>query len=165
MRSPRRGPCWTAAGNLRRAGLLPSGSCPSIAGRTSRPGPSRIKEWDYYLVANDHFAVALTIDDNGYMGLDSISSAALRREAGSGPRVPCAPFPWGKTGLPETRLPGAPPPSPVRSYAPGPSAMCQGADRVLDFPHGGFSGRRRPSTGRIRPDGRAGGVHGHLHAL
>lgn len=33
----------------------------------------RIKEWDYYLVTNDHFAVALTIDDNSYMGLDSIS--------------------------------------------------------------------------------------------
>ena len=36
-------------------------------------GAARIKEWDYYLVANDHYAVALTIDDNGYMGLDSIS--------------------------------------------------------------------------------------------
>ena len=33
----------------------------------------RIKEWDYYLINNDHFAVALTVDDNGYMGLDSIS--------------------------------------------------------------------------------------------
>jgi len=33
----------------------------------------RIKEWDYYLAANDHFAVALTIADNSYMGLDSIS--------------------------------------------------------------------------------------------
>ncbi|MEG2959218.1 MAG: DUF2804 domain-containing protein [Oscillospiraceae bacterium] len=36
-------------------------------------GPTRIKEWDYYLVCNDHFAVALTVADNGYMGLDSIS--------------------------------------------------------------------------------------------
>ena len=33
----------------------------------------RIKEWDYYLAINDHFAVALTIADNSYMGLDSIS--------------------------------------------------------------------------------------------
>ena len=33
----------------------------------------RIKEWDYYLVYNDDFAVALTIDDNSYMALDSIS--------------------------------------------------------------------------------------------
>ncbi len=33
----------------------------------------RIKEWDYYLVYNDDFAIALTIDDNSYMALDSIS--------------------------------------------------------------------------------------------
>lgn len=33
----------------------------------------RIKEWDYYLVAGEHFALALTIADNGYMGLDSLS--------------------------------------------------------------------------------------------
>jgi len=34
---------------------------------------TRIKEWDYYLVYNNDWAVALTIDDNGYMGLHSIS--------------------------------------------------------------------------------------------
>ena len=33
----------------------------------------RIKEWDYYLIYNDHYGVALTIDDNSYMGLDSLS--------------------------------------------------------------------------------------------
>ena len=33
----------------------------------------RIKEWDYYLINNGRFALALTVDDNGYMGLDSIS--------------------------------------------------------------------------------------------
>ncbi len=36
-------------------------------------GSLRIKEWDYYLIANDDFAVALTIADNSYMGLNSIS--------------------------------------------------------------------------------------------
>lgn len=34
---------------------------------------SRIKEWDYYLIYNDKYAVAMTIDDNSYMGLDSFS--------------------------------------------------------------------------------------------
>lgn len=34
---------------------------------------SRIKEWDYYLIYNDQYAVAMTIDDNSYMGLDSFS--------------------------------------------------------------------------------------------
>lgn len=33
----------------------------------------RIKEWDYYLVMNDDYAVALTIADHSYMGLISVS--------------------------------------------------------------------------------------------
>lgn len=33
----------------------------------------RIKEWDYYAVCTDRFALALTIDHNGYMFMDSIS--------------------------------------------------------------------------------------------
>lgn len=32
---------------------------------------SRIKEWDYYLIYNEHFGIALTIADNSYMGLSS----------------------------------------------------------------------------------------------
>ena len=35
--------------------------------------PFRIKEWDYYAVCTDRFALALTIDHNGYMTMDSIS--------------------------------------------------------------------------------------------
>lgn len=33
----------------------------------------KTKEWDYYYIGNAHFGLALTIADNGYMGLDSIS--------------------------------------------------------------------------------------------
>ena len=33
----------------------------------------RIKEWDYYLIYNDDYGLALTVDDNSYMALDSIS--------------------------------------------------------------------------------------------
>ena len=33
----------------------------------------RIKDWDYYLIYNKEFGVALTVDDNSYMALDSIS--------------------------------------------------------------------------------------------
>ena len=33
----------------------------------------RIKEWDYYAVCCDRFCLALTIDHNGYMTMDSIS--------------------------------------------------------------------------------------------
>lgn len=38
-----------------------------------KAGILRVKEWDYYLIHNEHFAVALTIADNRYMGLVSIS--------------------------------------------------------------------------------------------
>ena len=38
-----------------------------------RAGKMRIKEWDYYLITDGHIGLALTIADNGYMGLDSIS--------------------------------------------------------------------------------------------
>lgn len=38
----------------------------------------RIKEWDYYYIINDDFALALTIADNSYMGLDSISFIDFR---------------------------------------------------------------------------------------
>ncbi|MFA9381661.1 MAG: DUF2804 domain-containing protein [Acetanaerobacterium sp.] len=36
-------------------------------------GSLRLKEWDYYLVSNDRFAIALTVSDNGYIGLVSAS--------------------------------------------------------------------------------------------
>ena len=54
------GPLLDGSGNLREPGyakrLLP------IYRRADIKAPaSRIKEWDYYLIANDHFAVALTI--------------------------------------------------------------------------------------------------------
>lgn len=61
----------------------------------------RIKEWDYYLIANNDFAVALTIADNSYMGLDSISLLDFR---GDHPweqtTSPMSVFPMGKTNLP-----------------------------------------------------------------
>ena len=38
-----------------------------------KAGKMRIKEWDYYLIYNSKFAVALTVADNGYMGMLSAS--------------------------------------------------------------------------------------------
>ena len=38
-----------------------------------KAGKLRIKEWDYYYIGNDKFGVALTIDDNSYMRLGSVS--------------------------------------------------------------------------------------------
>lgn len=33
----------------------------------------RIKEWDYYLITNEHFGAAFTISDLGYLGMISVS--------------------------------------------------------------------------------------------
>ena len=66
---------------------------------------ARIKEWDYYLVANDHFAVALTIADNGYMGLDSISFLNFDTDEQT-TKSPIRVMPMGKTGLPSTSREG-----------------------------------------------------------
>ena len=43
-----------------------------------KASPLRIKEWDYYLIMNDDFAVALTVADNSYMGLMSASLLDFR---------------------------------------------------------------------------------------
>lgn len=43
-------------------------------------GRMRIKEWDYYAVCTDRFALALTIDHNGYMTMDSISLLDFERK-------------------------------------------------------------------------------------
>ena len=65
----------------------------------------RLKEWDYYLITNGRFGVALTIADNGYMGLDSIS--LLDFENGwEQTTSPMRIMPMGKTKLPETSVSG-----------------------------------------------------------
>ncbi len=66
------GPLHDEAGRLIETGyatgLIKTYDRSRIAAR-----PWRIKEWDYYAVCTDRFALALTIDHNGYMVMDSIS--------------------------------------------------------------------------------------------
>ncbi len=59
----------------------------------------RRKEWDYYLIANDRYALALTVSDNGYVGLDSISWMDLEGKTET-TKTPLRPLPLGRTGLP-----------------------------------------------------------------
>lgn len=66
-----------------------------------RGGAARLKEWDYYLVMGPGFALALTIADNSYMGLDSISLMDFR-EGWQVTKSPMRLLPMGTTGLPET---------------------------------------------------------------
>ena len=66
------GPLLDEKGNLAEAGyafsLVKQYDRKKIKGLKSR-----IKEWDYYFIHDDEFGVALTIDDNSYMGLVSVS--------------------------------------------------------------------------------------------
>ena len=67
--------------------------------------PLRLKEWDYYLVTNGRFGLALTIADNSYMGLDSVS--LLDFEQGwEITKSPMRVMPRGGTGLPATSAVG-----------------------------------------------------------
>lgn len=64
-----------------------------------KASPLLIKEWDYYLVSNDHFALALTVSDNGYMGLDSVSVIDFDQKLQKTQSFMQA-FPLGKKHLP-----------------------------------------------------------------
>lgn len=60
----------------------------------------RIKEWDYYLVMNEKFAVAFTISDDGYIGLQSASLLRFGRDTWEHTETVLNPFPMGKMKLP-----------------------------------------------------------------
>ncbi|NCB63452.1 MAG: DUF2804 domain-containing protein [Clostridia bacterium] len=64
-----------------------------------RCGAMRLKEWDYYLVMNERFGLALTIADNAYMGLDSVSFLNFE-EGWQVTKSPIRVMPMGSTGLP-----------------------------------------------------------------
>ena len=66
-----------------------------------RGGLTRLKEWDYYLIMGPGFALALTIADNSYMGMDSVSFLQLE-EGWETTRSMIRPLPMGGTGLPST---------------------------------------------------------------
>ena len=70
-----------------------------------KAGSLRIKEWDYYLVNNGRFALALTVADNSYMGLDSISLLDFE-EGWEITTSPMSFMPKGKKNLPETSASG-----------------------------------------------------------
>ena len=98
-------PLLDANGNLREPGWARS-LLPVYCRQEIRAPKTRIKEWDYYLITDGHIGLALTIADNGYMGLDSISFLNFD-ERWEITKSPMRVFPMGKTGLPETSRLGA----------------------------------------------------------
>ena len=65
----------------------------------------RIKEWDYYLIYNEKFAVALTVADNSYMGLISASFIDFTKIKEKTKSIMTI-MPMGKTNLPSSSKSG-----------------------------------------------------------
>lgn len=65
----------------------------------------RIKEWDYYLVLNKDFAVAFTVSDDGYVGLQSVSLLDFTKPWEHTETI-LDMFPMGKLHLPENSSSG-----------------------------------------------------------
>lgn len=108
------GPLLTEQGTLREPGWATRPLL--VYDRSAIRAPrSRIKEWDYYLITNRHHALALTIDDNSYMGLYSVSLLDFdnRREHTASPMVL---FPMGRTNLPAQSAQGDAVSLPHRDY-------------------------------------------------
>ena len=62
----------------------------------------RIKEWDYYLAVAKDFALAFTISDDGYIGLQSVSFLDFRGNPWEHTETILTPFPMGKLKMPPT---------------------------------------------------------------
>ena len=73
--------------------------------RAIKAAVHRIKEWDYYLIMNGRWGVALTIDDNSYMGLLGFSLLDFSRPWEHTCNI-IYPFPGGKTGFPASSAEG-----------------------------------------------------------
>ncbi|MGN1261516.1 MAG: DUF2804 domain-containing protein, partial [Candidatus Enteromonas sp.] len=67
---------------------------------------SRIKEWDYYYIGNKRFGIALTIADNSYMAMASISVLTYEGIPSSITKSPMKWFTFGKTNLPSSSKEG-----------------------------------------------------------
>ena len=60
----------------------------------------RIKEWDYYLVVGEDCAVAFTLSDDGYVGLQSVSLLDFSGEPWEHTETILDAFPMGKMKMP-----------------------------------------------------------------
>ncbi len=98
------GPLLNGAGMLAEAGYATS-LVKSYDRKSIRGEAARIKEWDYYLIYNGRYGVALTIADNSYMGL--LSASFLDFEAKKEKTVsPMFWLPFGKTHFPASSAAG-----------------------------------------------------------
>lgn len=67
---------------------------------------TRIKEWDYYYLGDDDYGIALTIDDNSYMGLGSASILDFKNKTHLN-KAHMFWLPFGKVNMPESSKNGS----------------------------------------------------------
>ena len=91
-------PLLDETGNLTEPGWARR-MLPAYRRKDIKANPLRIKEWDYYLITNGKIGLALTVADNGYMGLDSISLLNFE-EGWEITTSPMRILPMGRTGMP-----------------------------------------------------------------
>lgn len=92
------GPLLDEKGHLREPGYALRPPFDYSHDRIAAPA-WRIKDWDYYLVNDDHYAVALTFSDLGYAGL--VSAAVIDFEQASQTTTSeMVILPMGRMGLP-----------------------------------------------------------------
>ena len=95
-----KGPLLDENGNLAEAGyafsLIKEYDRKAIKGLKSR-----IKEWDYYFINDEEYGIALTIDDNSYMGMASVSVLDFKNKV-EHTKSYISWFTFGKVGLPSS---------------------------------------------------------------
>lgn len=88
-----------------KGNLTESGYAFSLVKRYDRAlikaGKSRIKEWDYYYIGNADYGLALTVADNGYMSMASISILEFGLAPKDITKSVIGLFPMGKLGMPK----------------------------------------------------------------
>ena len=98
------GPLLNKKGNLNEAGY--AFSLVKEYKRSDIKGlKSRIKEWDYYFINDDEYGVALTIDDNSYMGMASVSVLDFKNKK-ENTKSYIKWFTFGKVGFPSSSTDG-----------------------------------------------------------
>ncbi|MBE6127617.1 MAG: DUF2804 domain-containing protein [Erysipelotrichaceae bacterium] len=65
-----------------------------------KAGKSRIKEWDYYYIGNADYGLALTVADNGYMSMASVSILEYGLAPFDNTKSIIGLFPMGKLHMP-----------------------------------------------------------------
>lgn len=109
-----------------------------------RAGKMRIKEWDYYLIEDGENILCLTLDDNSYMGMISVSLLNRSKRTENTKSI-ILPFTMGKPGFPSTSVKGD---VSLRSGGTTMRFQNDGFTRVLECHYENFDGKA-PLDARI----------------